>query len=461
MPIDDTIRTTQDLRTTRSGGPTRLWKSTRSHEAACPGRAKRSAGRRSFLCPRPVLVVLLAVGIVLADAAPAAAQQTSPDEIRREIEESQRRLAEIREERARLQQEMQGLRDRVQDVSGELRNIEQQLSASRSVLTEIDFQVEATTGRVEEITAHLLRTRNELRERQAVLNRRLRAIYMRGPLHTVQVLLGAESFADLLNRYRYLQMIAGYDRSLVASVREMETELQAQSREVQESLAELSRLRQDQLGEVAELRQVEAQRQRTLEQFRSREQAAGTRIDQLEVQESRLGGLVADLERRRVEAERRAAAAGDDAAVTSMGVQDMGRLNWPVEGELAYRFGVDRRPNGTVLRWNGVGIRAPVGTPVAAVRGGTVVLAGPFEGYGPSVILSHGDGFYTLYLYLEDVGVVEGRRVSAGQVVGTVGGGGTFDGPHIEFQLRAPVGAGGTPQAQDPLEWLAPAAEDR
>ncbi len=409
---------------------------------------------------RPLAAALLALGLVLADAAPAAAQQTSADEIRREIEESQRRLAEIREERNRLQQEMEGLRDRVQDVSGELRNIEQQLSASRSVLTEIDFQVDATTARVEEVTAHLLRTRDELRERQAVLNRRLRAIYMRGPLHTVQVLLGAESFADLLNRYRYLQMIAGYDRTLLVSVREMEAELQAQSREVQESLAELSRLRQDQLSEVAELRQVEAHRQRTLEQFRSREQQTGTRIDQLEAQESRLGGLVADLERRRVEAERRAAAAGGEAAAVSLGVEDMGRLSWPVEGELAYRFGLDRRPNGTVLRWNGVGIRAPLGTPVSAVRGGTVVLAGPFEGYGPSVILSHGDGFYTLYLYLEEVGVVEGRRVSAGQVVGTVGGGGTFDGPHIEFQLRAPVGAGGTPQAQDPLEWLTP-AEDR
>jgi septal ring factor EnvC (AmiA/AmiB activator) len=84
-----------------------------------------------------------------------------------------------------------------------------------------------------------------------------------------------------------------------------------------------------------------------------------------------------------------------------------------------------------------------------------VVLAGPFEGYGPTVILSHGSGFYTLYLYLEDVGVVEGREVAAGQVVGTVGGAGTPEGPHLEFQIRAPT-EGNTPLAQDPLEWLRP-----
>lgn len=108
-----------------------------------------------------------------------------------------------------------------------------------------------------------------------------------------------------------------------------------------------------------------------------------------------------------------------------------------------------------MLRWNGLGIAAPTGTPVRAVRAGRVALAGPFEGYGPTVVLSHGDGFYTLYLYLEDIGVVEGRDVEAGQVVGTVGGSQTPEGPHLEFQIRAPL-QGSSPQAQDPLQWLRP-----
>jgi hypothetical protein len=113
---------------------------------------------------------------------------------------------------------------------------------------------------------------------------------MRGPLHTVQVLLGAESFSDLLNRYRYLRLMADYDQSLLGAVEEMEGALQAQSREVEESLAELNRLRQDQVTEVAELRQVEAQRQQTLSQFRSEEARTVSMLDQLEAQEGRLSG---------------------------------------------------------------------------------------------------------------------------------------------------------------------------
>jgi len=376
-----------------------------------------------------------------------------PD-IQRQIQESQRRLEAIREERNRLQEEMEQIRNRVRDASSELRNIEQQISASRSVLAELDFQTGVVADQVQLNTAELLTTREELQEDRAVLYRRLRDIYKRGPLHTLRVLLGADSFADLLTRYRYLQLIASYDRNLVDRVTLLEAALEDRGREQEESLAELGRLRQLKLGEVADLRSVERTRQATLEQFRTQERQAVTRLEQLDADEARMTDLIDELERRRVEEERRRALSGmgrEDAGTLSGA--DAGSLDWPLDGDLIYRFGLERKPNGTVLRWNGIGIQAPTGTPVRAVKAGTVVLAGPFEGYGPTVVLSHGGGFYTLYLYLEEIGVLEGREVQAGQVVGTVGGGQTPEGPHIEFQIRAPV-AGGAPQAMDPLQWL-------
>src|SRR5690606_23220796 len=128
---------------------------------------------------------------------------------------------------------------------------------------------------------------------------------------------------------------------------------------------------------------------------------------------------------------------------------DAGTLAWPVEGRVLYPFGRQTQPNGTVLRWNGIGIAAPEGTSVRAVEAGTAVLAGPFEGYGPTVVVSHGGGHYTLYLYLREISVREGDPVERGQVVGTVGGARTPEGPHIEFQIRTPGG-----EAVDPLTWL-------
>jgi septal ring factor EnvC (AmiA/AmiB activator) len=379
----------------------------------------------------------------------------SASSLRRDIRESQDRLEEIRAERARLQREMESLRSRVRNVSSELRNIERQLSASRTVLAEIDFQLVGTSARVQQTTEDLIQNREELRQREAILMRRLRDIYKRGPLHTAQVLLGADSFSDLLNRYRYLQLITSYDRSLVQQVRDLEQALIGQNRELQESLSELGRLRQEQLTELAELQLVERDRQRTLATFRSREQQAQSELQQLEEDERRLTELVEDLERRRLELERRRAVAGRPDEPSTITGDDAGSLDWPVDGRVLYRFGRDQRPDGRVLRWNGVGIAAPAGTPVHAVASGTVALAGPFEGYGPTVVVSHGGGFYTLYLYLDEIEVVEGRSVSAGQTLGTVGGSETPEGPHIEFQIRAPVD-GGSPRAMDPSQWLRP-----
>jgi septal ring factor EnvC (AmiA/AmiB activator) len=399
-------------------------------------------GRSRILALTPWIVVAGLLGH------PAAAQNTG--ELRQEIQESQRRLEQIRVERERLEREMGDVRNRVQDVSSELVNIERRLSATRSVLAEVEFQSDATATQIEETSRNLLRTRERMAESQAVLHRRLRDIYKMGPLRTVQVLLGATSFADLINRYRYLHRIAEFDQSLMERIRVLEEDLVRTNDELEQRMAQLGVLRRDRLSEVAQLRAVETERQSALRQFRSREQAAENRLEELERDEQRLTNLVADLEARRRELEARSATPSAAATLTAA---DAGSLDWPVDGRLIYRFGREQRPNGTVLRWNGIGLAAATGTPVRAVRSGTVVMAGPFEGYGPTVVLSHGNGVYTLYLYLEDIGVVEGRLVESGQVVGTVGGADTPEGPHIEFQIRAPTGSG-APQAQDPLGWL-------
>ena len=391
--------------------------------------------------------------VCCAAAAPGAAAVSAQEDLRQEILDSQRRLEQIRAERERLEREVGDVRNRVRDVSQELQNVERRLSASTAVLAEIEFQSDATAEQVRNTTRDLISSQDRLAESEAVLNRRLRDIYKMGPLHTVQVLLGARSFADLLNRYRYLQQVASTDRQLVERVRALQGQLSDQNEDLRERMALLGSLRQDRVSEVAQLRAVERERETALAEFRVREQRASSRIDELEADETRMTTLIDDLEEQRRSLEAARARAGGP----TLSASDAGLLDWPLNGDIVYQFGRQQR-NGMVLRWNGIGIAAPTGTPVRAVKAGRVVLAGLFEGYGPTVVLSHGDGFYTLYLYLEDIGVVEGRDVEAGQVVGTVGGAETPEGPHVEFQIRAPL-QGSSPAAQDPLLWLRPRLE--
>jgi murein DD-endopeptidase MepM/ murein hydrolase activator NlpD len=116
---------------------------------------------------------------------------------------------------------------------------------------------------------------------------------------------------------------------------------------------------------------------------------------------------------------------------------------------LLYQYGTDVGPNNTRIPRHGIGIGAAVGTPVKAVASGTVSLAGPLGTYLNSVLIDHGGGYYSFYAYLKATSVTKGERVTAGQVLGTVGGETSDEGPHLHFEIR---GQGGI--ALDPVNWL-------
>lgn len=392
--------------------------------------------------------LVLGLGALLTPA-PAAAQQ---DTVQQQIRASQERLQEIRAERDRLQRDMRALEGRVLDISTELSNIERQADASASALRELDYQTAALVASVEEITRQLVRSRDRLRERNVVLNQRLRVIYRQGPLHSVRVLLSAQSFADLLNRYKYLHLISVQDRMLLEEIGALERELSFQEQTLHRSLSQIEHLRAEKLSEFAQLQQLEESRALTLRDVRGQVSQAERRIQQLASDERRLTGLIEEMERRRIEEERRRALAGVTPEAGGLSSSQLGQLAWPLRGDILYRFGPERRPGGVTLRRNGIGIRAEPGAAVTAVSDGTVAMARAMEGFGRGVVLSHGGGYYSLYLYLGEIRVREGEDVAAGQVLGTVGQG-PEEGPHLYLQIHAPV-RGQTPTPIDPLPWL-------
>lgn len=393
------------------------------------------------------MIQRFALALACALACPAMAQaQNATTELR----ESQQRLEKIRQEKLALQRDLDQLKSSVRDASREAANVKKQRDASSEALRELDYQAEVINADVENTTRQLALSHAKLRERSTLMNERLRTIYKRGKLHTVRVLLTAEDFGDLMNRYKYLHLITVNDRLMVQDVARLEKQLEVQEQELKLSLTQLEVLREDKLAEVRQLEQLEGKQVRTLAQFRAREKATSGKLEQLLKDEARLAGTISDIERRRKEEERRGTRA---PATANINTRDLGALDWPVEGELVFKFGPERKPNGVVLRYNGIGIAAAAGSPVKAVEAGTIEIAGTLEGYGQSVVVGHGGGFYTLYLRLRSVGVKAGQKIAAGQIVGTVGGDNTPEGAHVEFQVRTPS-ASGAPTPVDPLNWL-------
>ena len=84
---------------------------------------------------------------------------------------------------------------------------------------------------------------------------------------------------------------------------------------------------------------------------------------------------------------------------------------------------------------NGVDIAAPHGTLVGAACRGTVTACGWMGGYGNAVVITHPNGFKTLYGHLSRINVRYGQSVRAGKIIGKVGSTGWSTGPHLHFTM--------------------------
>ena len=83
----------------------------------------------------------------------------------------------------------------------------------------------------------------------------------------------------------------------------------------------------------------------------------------------------------------------------------------------------------------GVDVVAPEGTPVRALKGGTVTFAGMQGGYGNVVYIRHGGSTISVYAHLSRIAVARGVRVAHGQLIGTVGRTGNATGAHLHLEV--------------------------
>ncbi len=397
--------------------------------------------RRTGLC------LAAALGLM---AIPLAAQQPT------DLEKSRLRLEQIRAERDRLRQEQEKIQSQVRDAGRELDNLERQRDATNRIVNELERQIGGLGSQLDNTAVQLALAENNLADRRAVLERRLVDIYKRGSLYTFQVLLAADSFADLLSRYKYLFLTSRQDRALVTDIESLANRIKAQRGELVLVQDQLDRRRADREAELSSYRTLADERQAHLRRLRQNTQTTARRLSALAKDEDNLIDVLATLERNRRTAPRAAAPsagrnAGRNAAGRTGGAStaDLGKLDWPVQGRILHEFGPDTLASGARITRHGISIAAKPGTQVAAVSAGTVVLVQRLGTYGLSIILEHASGYFSLYMQLSAATVKVGDDIAKGQAIGAVGGDNTPDGAHLYFEIR-----GDNQIALDPTDWL-------
>jgi murein DD-endopeptidase MepM/ murein hydrolase activator NlpD len=99
-------------------------------------------------------------------------------------------------------------------------------------------------------------------------------------------------------------------------------------------------------------------------------------------------------------------------------------------------FGMRKDPlNGALSFHSGIDFRANTGTPVLASLEGVVSFTGENWLYGKHIILTHVNGYKTLYAHLNAFSVKQGDRVATGKKIAESGNTGHSTGPHLHFGI--------------------------
>jgi len=120
-----------------------------------------------------------------------------------------------------------------------------------------------------------------------------------------------------------------------------------------------------------------------------------------------------------------------------------GAMPRPVKGTIVSAFGKQKHPVlDTYIINRGIKIKSSTEC-VKSVKSGTVSFSGYFKGYGKTVIIEHGGGFYTVTSGFDKINVKKGGSVERSSKIGSV-----LRGEPVYFEIRR----NGVPE--NPEMWL-------
>ena len=397
------------------------------------------------------IVTTLLCGTILGYAPTVEAADLN--QIQQQIKQQESKLAEQKRAQAKLQSTLKNQESKINSVAGELRDTELSLQEIRKQIAEADGQIK--------------QLEKKEREQKAKLARQMDAIYRSGLNPSVLQRMFSEDAQKAARMKVYYEHLNRVRIETIENINATQAQIAKQKEEIlsrqQSHKAQLSTQKKQQ----QELEKAQRERQSTLNEInknidKDQNKLATLRANEAalrqEIQRAEQTVRAQEQQEREALAQRKQAEEKRTAKPYQPTEQERRLINSanglgaaarqyqkPVSGSTLYSFGSTQAGE---ARWKGMVIAAPRGTPVRAIAGGRVILAGQLNGYGYMVIVKHGDSDLSLYGFNQAVFVQAGQLVSAGQTIAQVGDNGEVSRPALYFGISRK----GVPV--DPAGWI-------
>lgn len=387
-----------------------------------------------------VFATVLATAICLSIAANPVRAQTAQkeelDELRNQIEALQKGLEKSEENKT--------------EAADALRKSERAISKANRKLFELTNDRKKINDELKRLQNKSAKLESRIDAERKALARLIYRQYLAGEPESIRLMLNRQDPNETARQLHYLSYVSRARARMIGRMRISFDELNELTDQVRDQGAQLRGLEKEESKQKKALEKQKRARKKVLAKASDDIAQQRKQISKLKRDEQRLTTLIKRLaeeaEKRREQARLRNQALPDQSLNNSAFRKLKGRLRLPVIGELTNRFGRPRQDGG--LSWKGLFIAANEGDMVRSIAPGQVVYADWLRGFGNLMIVDHGSGYMSLYGNNEALLKQIGDRLSAGDMIASVGNSGGNPESGLYFELRH----NGRPF--DPLPWV-------
>lgn len=392
-------------------------------------------------------------------------------------------LSDLKKERSELEAQKKALNNSLEQKNNELKtnqNKQQQLIAQLEQISAkinttnhdiaiVKYDIEIANQEIAALEQSIAELQEKIDQRDALLRERARAIQTGGTVSYIDVLLGANSFVDFIDRFSAVSTLMDADRQIMREQKEDQEKLEVQKaellekkKELEANKAQLEKLRASLEAQKKEKNKVVDELEKEEARLHEQKEAIETHIDEnIELSKELESEIMAERRRlaeiARKEAEAKKKLENNAASSGKLPTVSAGTWTRPAAGR--YTSGFGRRDIGPIGSKNhlGVDIANAIGTPVVSGADGVVSYVGTMNGYGKVVMVEHsieGKSFTSVYAHLSGFTSSVGDVVSKGQQIARMGNTGNSTGPHLHFEIHVGGWNGKRSNAVNPLRYI-------
>ena len=353
------------------------------------------------------------------------------------IKQKENQIANSKKERDSLKNAKTNLEKLKKDLETNKSNLNAYIKQIDSSLSDIQAKIDSLNEQITEKEAQIDETTRELEEAEITqqnqyeaMKKRIKFMYEKGNIIYVELLIESGTFADMLNKAEYIEMLSEYDRNKLNEYIVTTDLIRVTKQALEEEKETLDAMKASSEEEQANLESLLSAKTTELNNVNADISNKEAAIAEYEAQIKAENAAIAALEKE---------VAADKAALASKYKYDGGMFTWPCPKytRISDNYGMRIHPTlGIEKMHNGIDLAAPGGSPVLAAYQGTVVAAAYEASMGNYIMINHGGGLYTIYMHCSALYVSKGQDVTAGTKIAAVGSTGRSTGNHLHFGVR-------------------------